>query len=79
MKVNGLRMTSLFYEMENNPAMFETTNQIGYNGGFIFFILVNGMDHYCHSNCPYPLVNIQKTMENHIFLMGKLTISGDFP
>ena len=23
----------------------------------------------------YPLVNIQKTMENHNFLMGKLTIS----
>ena len=23
----------------------------------------------------YPLVNIQKTMENHIFLMGKSTIS----
>jgi len=26
-KVNGFRMTSFFYEMENNPVMFETTNQ----------------------------------------------------
>jgi hypothetical protein len=25
--VNGFRMTSLFYVMENNPVMFETTNQ----------------------------------------------------
>ena len=28
--VNGFRMTSLFYEMENNPFMSETTNQMGY-------------------------------------------------
>ena len=26
--VNGFRMTSLQYEMENNPVMFETTNQL---------------------------------------------------
>ena len=26
--VNGFRMTSLFYEMENNPFMFETTKQM---------------------------------------------------
>ena len=25
--VNGVGMTSLFYEMENHPAMFQTTNQ----------------------------------------------------
>jgi hypothetical protein len=33
--VNGFRMTSLFYEMENNPAMFQTTNQI-YNSYGVF-------------------------------------------
>jgi len=26
-KVNGVGMTSLFYEMENKKVMFETTNQ----------------------------------------------------
>jgi len=26
--VNGVGMTSLFYEMENNPVVFETTNQL---------------------------------------------------
>ena len=26
----------------------------------------------------YPLVNIQKAMENHYFLMGKSTINGPF-
>ena len=29
-------------------------------------------------NSVYPLVNIQKTMENHHFLLGKLTIDGNF-
>ena len=26
----------------------------------------------------YPLVNIQKTMENHLFIIGKSTINGQF-
>jgi hypothetical protein len=29
-KVNGVEMTSLFYEMEFIKAMFETTNQISH-------------------------------------------------
>ena len=34
--VNGFRMTSLFYEMENDLFMFQTTNQMIFKHVHIF-------------------------------------------